>query len=184
GEREAGGIACEIGGRRFYAIQVAEKGYEVFRIHVAGTWGHGSMPRDDNAAVLAAEAVTRLAPPGEPRLTPAVRRLLDEVGAALPSEQRRLVQAVVDEDPERGDAAPRAACDPDDARILRAIVRDTLSPTIVRAGIKYNIIPGEATIEVDVRKLPGTTEGDVREEILRRLGDLAPRCALEHVIGA
>src|SRR5262249_57486095 len=122
GEREAGGIACEIGGRRFYAIQVAEKGYEVFRIHVAGTWGHGSMPRDDNAAVLAAEAVTRLAPPGEPRLTPAVRRLLDEVGAALPSEQRRLVEAVVDEDPKRADAALPAASHPPHPPLLPPIV--------------------------------------------------------------
>ena len=70
---EAGGVSVEIGGRRFYPIQVAEKGYEVFRIHVHGTWGHGSMPREDNAAVMAAEAVRRLAIPGEPRLTPVMR---------------------------------------------------------------------------------------------------------------
>ena len=61
---EAGAVCVDLAGRRFYPIQVAEKGFEVFRIHVHGTWGHGSMPRDDNAAVMAAEAVRRLAAPG------------------------------------------------------------------------------------------------------------------------
>jgi acetylornithine deacetylase/succinyl-diaminopimelate desuccinylase-like protein len=181
---EGGGISIELGGRRFYAIGVAEKGYEVFRIHVHGTWGHGSMPSDDNAAVRAAEVVTRLATPGEVRVTPVVRRLLDEVAAALPADQGRLVEAVIDEDPRRAEAALRAACDPMFARVLRAIVRDTISPTIIHAGIKYNVIPGEAVLEIDVRKLPGTTEGDVREEIQARLGDLAEHCTVEHVIGA
>jgi acetylornithine deacetylase/succinyl-diaminopimelate desuccinylase-like protein len=181
---EAGGIPIQLGGRRFYAIQVAEKGYEVFRIHVHGTWGHGSMPRDDNAVVLAAEAISRLATPGEPRVTPVLRRLLDELAAALPPEQARLVEAMVDDDPRRADVAVRAVCDPVYAGAMRALLRDTISPTIVHAGVKYNVIPGEAVFEVDVRKLPGTTEGDVREEIQARLGDLAERCTIEHVIGA
>ena len=52
-------------GERFYPIQVAEKGYAAYRIHVRGTWGHGSMPREDNAAVLAAAVIVeRLAGPG------------------------------------------------------------------------------------------------------------------------
>ena len=61
---ECGGVATTIGGRRLYPIQVAEKGFSVYRIHVRGTWGHGSMPREDNAAVLAAAAIARLATPG------------------------------------------------------------------------------------------------------------------------
>ncbi len=181
---EAGGIPIEIGGRRFYAIGVAEKGYEVYRIRVHGTWAHGSMPRADNAIVLAAEIVGRIAVKGEPRPTPVVRRLLAEVGAALDPDGARLLDAILDDDPRRSDAAIRAACEPVYALALSALLRDTFSPTIFNAGIKYNVIPGEAVIEVDVRKLPGTTEGDVREELMARIGDLAPRCEIEHVIGA
>jgi acetylornithine deacetylase/succinyl-diaminopimelate desuccinylase-like protein len=181
---EAGGVSAELGGRRFYPIQVAEKGYEVYRITVKGTWGHGSMPRDDNAGVMAAEAVTRLARPGEPRVTPPVRRMLNGIAAALPPDRAALVEAIGDDDPRRSDAAVRALCDPMYARALRALLRDTISPDVVHAGIKYNVIPGEATIEIDCRTLPGTTEGDVREEIAARLGDLAPHCSVEHVIGA
>ncbi|MEW6223350.1 MAG: M20/M25/M40 family metallo-hydrolase [Chloroflexota bacterium] len=181
---EAGGVSAELAGRRFYPIQVAEKGFEVYRIHVHGTWGHGSMPRDDNAAVLAAEAVTRLARPGEPRVTAPMRRLLAEIAAALPPDRATLVEAIGGDDPRRADAAIRALCDPMYARALRALLRDTISPDIIHAGIKYNVIPGEAVIEVDCRTLPGTVEADVREELLARLGDLAPRCTIEHVLGA
>jgi acetylornithine deacetylase/succinyl-diaminopimelate desuccinylase-like protein len=181
---EAGGVSVELGGRRFYPIQVAEKGFEVFRIHVHGTWGHGSMPREDNAAVMAAEAVRRLATPGEPRLTPVMRQFLDGVRAELPPEGAAFVAAIADEaDPRRSEAAIRTACDPMYARAVRALLRDSISPDIIRAGVKYNVIPGEAMIEIDCRTLPGTTPDDMREEVLARLGDLAPTCTLEHVIG-
>jgi acetylornithine deacetylase/succinyl-diaminopimelate desuccinylase-like protein len=181
---EAGGVSAELGGRRFYPIQVAEKGYEVYRISVRGTWGHGSIPREDNAAVMAAEAVTRLARPGEPRVTPVVRRMLAGIAPALPPDRAALLDAIGGDDPHRSDAALRALCDPMYARALRALLRDTISPDVIHAGIKYNVIPGDASIELDCRTLPGTTEGDVREEILARLGDLAPQCTVEHVIGA
>jgi acetylornithine deacetylase/succinyl-diaminopimelate desuccinylase-like protein len=181
---EAGGVSVELGGRRFYPIQVAEKGFEVYRITVHGTWGHGSMPREDNAAVMAAQAVSRLAAPGEPRVTAPMRRLLAEIAASLPDEQAALVEAIGGDDPHRSDAALRTLCDPMYTRALRALLRDTISPDVIHAGVKYNVIPGEAVIEIDCRTLPGTTEGDIREEIAARLGDLAPRCTIERLIGA
>ena len=42
---------------------------------------------------------------------------------------------------------------------LRALLRDTLSPNVIHAGVKYNVIPGDATIEVDCRFLPGHDRG-------------------------
>jgi acetylornithine deacetylase/succinyl-diaminopimelate desuccinylase-like protein len=181
---EAGGVSVDLAGRRFYPIMTAEKGRETYRISVHGTWGHGSMPRDDNAAVMAAEAIRRLASPGEPRVTAPMRALLDGIEVALPPEAAALARAISDDDPRRADAAVRSLCDDMYARALRALLRDTISPGVVHAGIKYNVIPGEAVIEIDCRTLPGTTEGDMREEVLARLGDLAPRCTVEHVVGA
>jgi len=66
---ECGGVSATIAGRRLYPIQVAEKGFAAYRIAIRGTWGHGSMPRDDNAAVLAAAVIERLAVPGPSRVT-------------------------------------------------------------------------------------------------------------------
>ena len=56
---ECGGVSVTVAGKRLYPIEVAEKGFAPYRIHITGTWGHGSMPRDDNAAVLAARAIER-----------------------------------------------------------------------------------------------------------------------------
>ena len=91
--------------------------------------------------------------------------------------------AIGGDDPRRSEAAIRALCDPVAARALRALLRDSISPDVLHAGIKYNVIPGEAVLEIDCRTLPGTTPEDMREEVLARLGDLAPQCTLEHVIG-
>jgi acetylornithine deacetylase/succinyl-diaminopimelate desuccinylase-like protein len=179
---EAGGVARSIAGRRFYPIQVAEKGYAPFRITVRGAWAHGSMPRDDNAAVLAAAVIERLAEPGPVRITPVMDRFLRVVAAELP-ELASILDALSGDDPKRAEAALATACDVHSARVLRALVRDSISPTVVRAGIKYNVIPGEAVIEVDCRILPGTTAADMQAQLVNRLGpELAAVCDIELII--
>jgi len=184
---EAGGMATAYAGVNFYPIQVAEKGFVVYKIRVKGRWGHGSVPTPDNAAVLAARIVTRLAEPGPIRLTAPMRSSLlraiphltaraaaavvalapaPETGLATNTEAARAAT-----DPARVEAALRELCDPILGRTLSAIMRDTISVGIVRAGVKYNVIPGIAEIELDCRTLPGTTEPAMREELRRRIGE-------------
>ena len=180
---ECGGVSVTVGGRRLYPIQVAEKGYAAYRLHVRGTWGHGSMPRADNAAVLAAEVIGRLAVPGPVRLTPLMRRFLELAAAELPAHASATVEALLGEDPETAEAALERSCDPSLARVLRALVRDTLSPNVVATGVKYNVIPGDATIEVDCRPLPGTTEAAMRAELVDRMGPtLAAATRIELIV--
>ncbi len=180
---ECGGVSATIGGRRLYPIQVAEKGYAAYRISVRGTWGHGSMPRDDNAAVLAAAVIGRLAVQGPTRVTPVMDRFLDLAAAELPAEAGAILDALSGDDPGRAEAALSVACDPMYARALRALLRDTVSPDVVHAGIKYNVIPGDATIELDCRVLHGTTEPAMRAQIVERLGpELAAVCEIELII--
>ena len=182
---ESGAVATTLAGHRFYPIGVAEKGYAVYRLTVRGTWGHGSMPRDDNAAVLASRIVTKLAILAPPRLTPTMERFLGRVGEELDADGRRLVEALTGPDPRPAELALGAACDPTSARILRALVRDTVSPDVIHAGVKYNVIPGEAVIEVDCRLLPGTSEEKMRAMIVERIGpELAAVCDVELVIHA
>ncbi|HKG58085.1 MAG TPA: M20/M25/M40 family metallo-hydrolase [Candidatus Limnocylindrales bacterium] len=179
---ECGGVSVTVAGRRLYPIQVAEKGFAVYRMVVRGTGGHGSMPRDDNAIVLAAEVVRRLAVPGPVLVTAVMKRFLEAAAAALPARAGDALRFAADG---RGDAdaALDRVCDPMYARALRALLRDTISPDVIHAGVKYNVIPGLAELHVDCRVLPGTTEPDIRAEILRRLGpDLAPRCDVELII--
>jgi acetylornithine deacetylase/succinyl-diaminopimelate desuccinylase-like protein len=180
GLNECGGVSTTVGGVRLYPIQVAEKGYAAYRIAVRGTWGHGSMPRADNAAVLAAAIVGRLAVPGPIRVTPVMARFMAAAAEVLPADHARVLLALLGDDSARADATLEAICDPAYARTLRALLRDTVSPDIITAGIKYNVIPGDATIEIDCRLLPGTTESDMRAELVRRIGpDLIETCEIE-----
>jgi acetylornithine deacetylase/succinyl-diaminopimelate desuccinylase-like protein len=180
---ECGGVSMTVAGRRFYPIQVAEKGFAAYRIAIRGTWGHGSMPRDDNAAVLAAAVIGRLAVPGPIRLTPVMARFLETVAAELPPEVAPILAGLAGDDPGRAEAALATACDPMVARAVRALLHDTISPDVVHAGVKYNVIPGDATVEVDCRVLPGTTEPAMRAELVERLGpELAAACEIELMV--
>jgi len=173
---EAGGVAVDLGSRRLYPIQVAEKGISVFRLTFRGIWGHASMPRSENANLLASRAVARLAEPWPARLTDVTRTLLERTIAALdgtedlPPEGLRVLRAAASGDPRASALALAAMCLPVYTRVLDAMLRDTLSPNILRGGVKFNIVPGTATLEVDVRRLPGTTEEEMEARIRERLG--------------
>src|ERR1700728_437380 len=46
---EVGGFTIYMGDKRFYAIQIAEKGFVTVKMTVNAPPGHGSMPRRDTA---------------------------------------------------------------------------------------------------------------------------------------
>jgi acetylornithine deacetylase/succinyl-diaminopimelate desuccinylase-like protein len=183
---EAGGVAVDVRGRRLYPIQVAEKGVTTYRLTFRGTWGHGSMPRRDNAIVLAAEAVARLARPARIRLTDVTKRFLEATAEALEASEpqtTRLLRACIAG--ATGISAGRLAgmLSPVYGRALDAMLRDTLSTNVLHAGVKYNVIPGSAILEIDCRRLPGTSEADMAAHILDRLGpELAARTTLDLII--
>ncbi len=177
---EAGGIAITYAGTRFYPIQVAEKGFAVYTIHVKGRSGHGSVPTEDNAAVLAAQVVMRLAEPGPTRLTEAITASFSRALPHLPAAAQAALNGLASAAPARIEATLRDLCDPVLARTLSAVIRDTVSVGIVKAGLKYNIIPGSAEIVIDCRTLPGTDEPSMRKELGRRIGpDLLSRVEIE-----
>ncbi|MCI0346177.1 MAG: M20/M25/M40 family metallo-hydrolase, partial [Chloroflexi bacterium] len=182
---ETGGVAIHVGDTRIYPIQVAEKGITVYRLTIRGTWGHGSMPRPDNAAVLAAEAVTRLAAPQPVRLTPQTRTFLEGAIAATDGAVKRTLTALASGEPDASASAFAAVCSPVYARALDAMLRDTISPNVVHAGVKFNVIPGEAVFEIDVRRLPGTSESDIERILRERLGpELAAVTEIELMIAS
>ena len=133
--------------------------------------------------MLAAAVIERLAVPGPTRVTPVMARSLDLAADELPAEAGEVLRALSGDDPRRAEAALSVACDPMYARALRALLRDTISPDVVHAGIKYNVIPGDAVVEVDCRVLPGTTEPAMRAKLIERLGpELAAACTIELIV--
>ena len=163
---EVGGYSIALDGRRFYTIQVAEKGIIWTRLRVTGEPGHGSMPHAGNAALRLSDAVVRVA--GSPRAArpiPVVAGFLRALGLGA-------VADLVARDPGAATAVLEAAV-PDRAlrRSIVSMLRDTVSPNVLRAGTKVNVIPGLAEAELDVRTLPGTDQDELLADLQALAGD-------------
>lgn len=141
---EVGGFSTTVRGRRLYLVQAAERGMAWTRLTARGRAGHGSMVNHDNAVTRLAAAVTRIGSHEWPvRLTPTMRTLLAAVADLVGTEATPdNAVALIDE---FGDAA----------RMIGAVLRNSINPTMLEAGYKVNVVPSEATAHVDGRFLPG-----------------------------
>lgn len=152
---EVGGYSITIGGRRFYTVQVAEKGIVWTRVRTSGTTGHGSMPHADNAAIKLAAAVSALAADQAQRparVIPIVAEFLRALGLSN-------VASLVESDPAAASAQmAQQVDDPVMRRSIDAMLRDTVTPNVLHAGKKVNVIPGSGEAELDIRTLPGTDQ--------------------------
>jgi acetylornithine deacetylase/succinyl-diaminopimelate desuccinylase-like protein len=145
---EVGGFSFTVNDNlRLYLVETAEKGMHWMRLTVEGTAGHGSMANDDNAVTELCEAVARLGRHTFPvRVTKTVRAFLDELSDALG----------VALDPENMDETLRTLGGI--AKMIGTTLRNSVQPTMLGAGYKVNVVPGQATAHVDGRFLPGYEE--------------------------
>ena len=70
-----------------------------------------------------------------------------------------------------GATLERLVDDPVLRRSLDAMLRDTVSPNVIRVGQKMNVIPGHGEAEIDVRTLPGTDQDAFLVALQRIAGD-------------
>jgi acetylornithine deacetylase/succinyl-diaminopimelate desuccinylase-like protein len=159
---EFGGFTFELAGRRFYPIMVAEKQLCVVRAVLRGPAAHGSLPVRDGAmgrlgALLAALDRRRL----PVHVTPVARSMIEAIAAELPVPaamplrallRRRLTDRVLDRLGKRG-------------QLFDVVLHNTASATIVRGGHAANVVPGEASVDLDCRLLPGFGPDDVLREL-------------------
>src|SRR6266540_4448892 len=143
---EGSGDRLELAGKPFYLCSVAEKLSAPFRLRVRGRSGHASMPGiADNALVKAARLITALGDyEPEQRLTPEVEALLEAVTGEKPAS------------PE--DALERAgAIGEHFGEMVEPLLSMTITPTMVTASQKRNVVPALCDVTVDSRLLPGMT---------------------------
>jgi acetylornithine deacetylase/succinyl-diaminopimelate desuccinylase-like protein len=133
-------------GLRLYPVGSAERGTAWLKLTARGTAGHGSRPNPRNAVTALATAVTRIGEHTWPaRLIPTVRAALLATAEALGLD--------TSDDPD----ALLARLGPAAALII-PVLRNSANPTMLRAGYKVNVIPGEAVAHVDGRVLPGAED--------------------------
>jgi acetylornithine deacetylase/succinyl-diaminopimelate desuccinylase-like protein len=166
---EVGGFSITVkDDLRLYLVETAEKGLAWMRLKARGTAGHGSMVNDDNAVANLVEAVTRLSAHRWPvQVTPTVRRFLAELSDAVGVEL----------DPE--DMPTTISTLGSFARMFGATVRNTTNPTMLKAGYKVNVIPGDAEAHIDGRFLPGQ-EDAFFAQVDELLGDKVTRELVVH----
>lgn len=168
---EGGGFGLEIGDKRAYVCQTAEKGVCWMRLTARGAPGHASTPKGDNAVVTLTQALSRL---GQARLPmhviPTVREFVRSVANLLPFPRSLLVPLVLNRSAEPL-VAKALAKNEILGPLLSASVRNTATPTVLKAGSKTNVIPSVAEAQVDGRLIPGQTPDDLFREIRPYIGD-------------
>ena len=159
---EFGGFTMELAGRRFYPMMVAEKQLCSLRATLRGPAGHGSLPIRDGAMgrlgrLLAALDRRRL----PVHVTSPARAMIEAIAAEAPPAtavalrallRARLTDTVLDRLGDR-------------ARVFDPLLHNTASATVVRGGHAHNVIPGEVSVDLDCRLLPGFGPETVSREL-------------------
>jgi len=178
---ESGGSRIENGKVRWYGMNVGEKQVYWQKLVVRGKASHGSRPTPFNPVPRLARILARLADWQTPtRVTPAVDRYFKAQAKAEAGDRRRwLADAAGALKTPRGRAW--LLSDPD----RNALLRNTISPTVLVGSNKTNTIPPEASAELDIRLLPDEDTLAFRRELLRvtadpgvtltMIGDMEPR---------
>lgn len=165
-----GSVGVEKLGMHLFPIQVAEKGVAWFKVTAHGTSGHGSMPSADNAVLKLAQAIDRLAAHKFPiEETPILKEFLNSVSAKMSWWKRFGVRLLFA--PGIGPVVRKIAAGAlMKEKAIRAILTDTIAPTMLSAGYKVNVIPADATASFDARILPGETPEEFLAKVKTILG--------------
>lgn len=170
---EGGFIQETHSGARVFQAQTAEKIPTRVLLTAHGTAGHGSLPRPDNPIVRLSRALAKLTEADQPlRMNTTTRRYFRELSKL---DDYTWLQPLIPrlENPATAMTAANQirAKDPE----LDAMLRTSVSPTMLRAGMKINVIPNSAEAQVDVRRLPNEN----REEVLARFRQIINDSAVE-----
>ena len=157
---EGAGDRIELAGKPFYVASTAEKMSSPFMLRVRGRSGHASMPSiADNALVKAAKLIQRLGEfQPEPRLEPEVAALFEAAVGAPPEDANQVLEAA-------------RMVDPIAVEMVEPLLGMTVSPTMVTASQKRNVIPALCEVTVDCRLLPGQPQAEAEQVIRDFLGE-------------
>jgi acetylornithine deacetylase/succinyl-diaminopimelate desuccinylase-like protein len=149
-----GGNVTRVGGQVKYAsVQTVEKIPRAIKITAKGTAGHGSVPLEDNAVAHLGEAVGAIAAWTPPtRLNETTATYFKRLATVSTPEEAARYRDALSPDP--------AVSGPAQASLRKSeprhwsMLRTSLSPTIIQGGYRSNVIPSEATANIDVRQAP------------------------------
>ena len=186
---EGGEVVAKNGKAQYVAVQASEKVSVNVAVIAKGPAGHASLPTKDNAVVHLAAAVAKIGAYSAPvHFTTVVRRYFEGLAAVSDDEIAKWLRSL--ESADRGEHAQRVIAEANPQ--WGAMMRDTIAPTMLSAGVRANVIPGEARAMLNIRLLPGDTidvllgaltklvnDPQVRFEVQPNAGLAAPTSSLE-----
>ncbi|MPZ76929.1 MAG: M20/M25/M40 family metallo-hydrolase, partial [Deltaproteobacteria bacterium] len=162
---EGGGVRLSKDGKVLnYSVSVAEKTPLWLRLTASGTPGHGSTPGVYTAVSKLVAALGRVMAYQAPiKVVPEVQKFFADMADAEPEARGKLYR-----DLQTSLEDPAFAAEFTKNPRNNASVRNTIAITGLRGSDKINVVPAQASAEIDVRLLPGE---DPQEFIagLRRL---------------
>ncbi len=167
---EGGYIQQTASKRRVCHVQTAEKIPTRVALVARGTAGHASLPRPDNAIMRLARALLRLDTDQPVRLNATTRRYFSELAKVEDYQWMAALLPKLEYAQSQLDAAASIrARDPE----LDAQLRTSISPTMLAAGVKINVIPNTAEAQLDIRRLPDESAEEVVGRLRRMIHDEA-----------
>ncbi len=142
------------GGQRYLAVQSAEKVSHVLTVTAHGSAGHAAVPLPDNAIFRLAGALEILSRYVEPvMLTEITRSFFGQLAEVWPREgEKDAMVDLVSSEPKRAEAGAKVLSL---IPVFNAVLRNGISPTVVKSGRQFNVIPASAEAVLNVRTLPG-----------------------------
>lgn len=156
-------IDSEDGKAKYWGVAVSEKSVLWLSLTAKGDPGHASMPMVDSSVNRLVRSVNRIIEnPPKPQVLPSVREYFKRISPTV-GEPLRSAYSNIDESVNKPTFYAEILKD----KFKSPMLRNTISPTVLKAGYKTNVIPAEATAELDCRLLPGTN----KDEFLANLKD-------------
>ena len=132
-------------------IGTAEKVPARVRLVATGTSGHGSVPRMDNALIHLGAAVEKVGKWQTPmRLNDTTRTYFEKLASISTPEKAARYNALLN--PQTSEAAQRYLAEHEPQAY--SMLRTSVVPTMLKAGVGANVIPSEAEATLDIRALP------------------------------
>ena len=171
---EGGNVFVKNGKVEYIGVQASEKVAVNIAVIARGTSGHASQPTKDNPVVHLAAAIEKIGNYSAPvHFTSIVRRYFEGLAPLEDDEIGKWIRSMDTAD--RGEHAQRVVSDA--SPLWNAMLRDTIAPTVLTAGVANNVIPAEARANLNVRLLPGGTIDAVVNDLNKLVND--PQVRLE-----
>jgi acetylornithine deacetylase/succinyl-diaminopimelate desuccinylase-like protein len=165
---EGGVVVLQNGKVQYVGIQTSEKVAYNVTVTATGTSGHASIPLRDNPVVHLAAAVQKVGTLETPlRLLTITRRYFEQLAAVEDEDISKWIRALDTSDRADLAALRLAQMNP----VWNSMLRDTIAPTELSAGVRANVVPAQASANLNIRLLPGNSILDTVAEMQKAVND-------------